>query len=216
MHPWPQAGAETRPAPSEAPAAPAPAAYPPLAPLRQLRLTYILAEGPDGLYVVDQHAAHERVRYEALEEAEGRGGEGVARQRLMPAAVVDLTPALVEALEAYAGEVALAGFRAEPFGGASVRIAEAPADVRLPGQVLRDLLSLLSDPGEAAPPAHRRRALMACRTAIRAGDALAPPEMARILDLLARCRFPATCPHGRPTVHRLPWDEVAAWFRRRA
>jgi DNA mismatch repair protein MutL len=184
-------------------------------PVRQVRLLYILAEASDGLYVVDQHAAHERVRYEAL-AADEAAGRPPARQRLLAPLIVDLAPGLVEVLVERQDEVAAAGFVAEPFGAASVRVREVPADLRLPGQVLRDLLAELADPSDRAPAAHRRRALLACRSAVRAGDALAPAEMARILEELGRCREGATCPHGRPTVRRLGWDEIAAWFRRRA
>lgn len=186
-----------------------------LVPLRQLRLLYILAEGPDGLYLVDQHAAHERVRYEAIEREE-RIGRGPSRQRLLPPLVLDLPASLAEVCIDRAAEVAAAGFAAAAFGPSSVRVTEVPSGIALPGQVLRDLLAGLADPTDTAPSGHRRRALMACRTAVRAGDALAPAEMARILADLGLCVAPATCPHGRPTVHRLGWDEVGAWFRRRA
>jgi len=183
--------------------------------LRQVRLTYILAEGPDGLYVVDQHAAHERVRYEEIGRADATG-RAPARQRLLPPLVLDLPPALVEVAAARGADLTAAGFDADPFGPASVRVREVPAGMRLPGQVLRDLLEALGDPTDNAPAAHRRRALLACRTAVRAGDALGLAEMGAILATLAVCQAPATCPHGRPTVRRLAWDEVGGWFRRRA
>lgn len=186
-----------------------------LTPIRQLRLVFIVAEGADGLYLIDQHAAHERVRYEAIEAAE-RAGRGPARQRLLPPLVLPLPAALVEVLAERENDVREAGFVATPFGPDAARVTEAPAGVDLPGQLLRDLLGSLGDPTDSAPAEHRRRALLACRSAVRAGDALAPAEMARILADLAACRAPWTCPHGRPTVHRLTWDEMAGFFRRRA
>ena len=180
------------------------AILPRLQPLAQLAASYILAEGPDGLYVVDQHAAHERVFFEQFERA-------VARQSLLQAMPLDLAePPLLE-LQA-------AGFTLEPFGGGAWLLREIPADLsgREPTALVADFVARLGDEPGAEPPQRRAaRALAACKAAVKAGDPLTLGEMVALLERLSACREAYTCPHGRPTVLRLSYPELERRFGRR-
>jgi DNA mismatch repair protein MutL len=179
------------------------AVLPRLVPIGQLAAAYILAEGPDGLYIVDQHAAHERVFFERFERA-------VARQLL-------LQPAAVELGDPPVAELAAAGFTLEPFGPGTWLLRAVPADLsgREPLALLRDFVAHLAEEPVAEPPQRRAaRALAACKAAVKAGDPLTAGEMAALLEDLASCRQAYTCPHGRPTVLRLTYPELERRFGR--
>jgi DNA mismatch repair protein MutL len=179
------------------------AVLPRLQPLGQLAASYILAEGPDGLYVVDQHAAHERVYFERFERA-------VARQMM-------LQPAPLEVADPPLAELAAAGFTLEPFGPGTWLLREVPADLsgREPSALVADFVARLADEPAAEPPQRRAaRALAACKAAVKAGDPLTLVEMGALLEDLAACRQAYTCPHGRPTVLRLSYPELERRFGR--
>lgn len=179
------------------------AVLPRLQPLGQLAASYILAEGPDGLYVVDQHAAHERVYFERFERA-------VARQML-------LQPATVELADPPLAELGAAGFALEAFGPGTWLLREVPGDLsgREPLALLRDFVARLGEEPAAEPPQRRAaRALAACKAAVKAGDPLTAVEMAALLEDLAACTQAYTCPHGRPTVLRLSYPELERRFGR--
>lgn len=180
--------------------------------LRQVRLLYIVAENPDGLELVDQHAASERIRYEALREAQ-RAGRAQVRQRLLTPLVLTVDPGLEEVCETHHRELLDWGFEADPFGPGTVRVHSVPPGLIGAGKALQELLQTFAS-GEDGR--HDRAALVACHTAVRAGDPLSLADMQRILDDLALCEAPATCPHGRPTVRGWSWAEVARLFARRA
>lgn len=185
---------------------------PALRPLGQVVGTYIVAVGVDGLYLLDQHAAHERVFFERL--ATGRGQ--VVTQALVVPTPVTLTAEQYRCWEAAAAELATAGFTVEPFGDDCVLLRAVPA--AWPGDPTEGFLAVLArmDGGGAAPgPEDVRRAMAACRAAIKAGQRLAEEDIAALLRELAACAEPFTCPHGRPTVVRLGPDALGRLFRRR-
>ncbi len=191
------------------PAAPGATRLPPLRPLGQVADAYVVAEGPDGLYLLDQHAAHERVFFERL-----AAPRPVATQPLVAPLPVSLGPERYRRWEEAAQEIAAAGFTVEPFGDGAVLLRAAPA--ALPGDPAAMLVGVLDRlDGHGAGPAEVRRAMAACKAAIKAGQRLAAADIAALLDDLGRCEEPFTCPHGRPTVVRLGVDELGRLFRRR-
>ncbi len=201
-------------APVEVPAA---GRLPALRLLGQVHRTYLLAEGPDGLVLIDQHAAHERVLYERLIE---RRRAGVADgQELVPPAVVRLRPPEAALLASCREALADLGCVVEDFGEDAVLVRSVPAiAARLsPDRLLAGLLAdLAADrPREVEDLLERLTIATACRSAVRAGDVLTPAEMASLLADLARTRDPFTCFHGRPTLVAVPRTTLESWFLRR-
>jgi DNA mismatch repair protein MutL len=200
---------------------PSPRALLDLAPptvLGQHRNTYIVASDGEDLLLIDQHTAHERVRFEAI--LARAGGGAVEAQTLLAPRLVPLAPELLPLLEAHAEPLRRLGFEAEPFGGqqACVRAAPAVLGTRDPRPVLEALLGELQD-REAADwvvsgvPA-RLSAVLACYSAVRAGEPLAPHVMAAIVRDLLSAADPALCPHGRPTMTRIARADISKWFGR--
>lgn len=183
-----------------------------LAALRQVRLLYIVAESDDGLRLVDQHAASERIRYEDLLAAL-KTGHAQVRQRLITPLVLSVQSGLEEICEAHEEDLLRWGFEARPFGTGAVRVWAVPPGLSLAGRALEALLQTFAT---GADGHHERAALVACHTAVRAGDPLSLTEMQRLLDDLSLCEAPATCPHGRPTVRGWTWPEIDRLFARRA
>jgi DNA mismatch repair protein MutL len=186
--------------------------------LGQHRNTYIVATDGDDLVLVDQHTAHERVRFEAI--LAGLERRGVESQLLLVPMVATLPPRLRPVLESSADTLRDLGFDAEPFGGDSVRIGAVPAVLggRDPGATLAAILSDLLDRESAqwavSSARERLAATVACHSAARAGDPLAGEAMRAIVAGLWSTRHPSSCPHGRPTRVRVPRDDVSRWFRR--
>jgi DNA mismatch repair protein MutL len=185
--------------------------------LGQLANTYLLAESPEGLVVVDQHAAHERVLYERLmrDRAAGRSAQVLASP-----VVVELGAAEAAAVAEVSGVLAELGLQVEPFGGGAVLVRSVPAVAgRLhPEAVLRACLQ--EGVWDGVPVAgreavERAASVVACHSAVRAGDVLAPEEMAALLEELERCEDPYTCFHGRPTLVVVPPERLEGWFLRR-
>ncbi|MDW7982887.1 MAG: DNA mismatch repair endonuclease MutL [Thermomicrobium sp.] len=182
--------------------------------LGQVKQSYIIAEGPDGMYLIDQHAAHERVLLERLlEQLERRG---VEQQRLIEPFVLELAPAHLEALERYGADLARLGWEIEPFGGASVAVRAVPAVVqRSLERVLLGVLEELATGGRGTTPLERVAISTACHAAIRAGQELSLPEMRELIRQLEQCQAPNACGHGRPTVVHLSTEELERQFGRR-
>jgi DNA mismatch repair protein MutL len=183
--------------------------------LGQAGALYIVAEGPDGMYLVDQHAAHERVLYEkVVAEREGRG---IEIQGLLSPSAVELTPAEDAVLAGLGETLQTHGFQLEPFGTRTYLLRAIPAVLvsKDPGRALADLLDNLSD--EADPVERKTRVAMtvACHAAVRAGKTMAMDEMRELLGLLERCELPRTCPHGRPTMIHLSNEALEREFHRR-
>jgi DNA mismatch repair protein MutL len=186
--------------------------------LGQHRNTYLVASDGEELLLVDQHTAHERVRFEVL-EAQLAGG-GVPSQGLLTPQVVTLDPGLSPLLEASLPALGELGLEVEPFGGGSVRIRAVPAllagrdpALMLHG-LLRDLGERESSQWAVEDARARLAATVACHSAVRAGQALGRETQLAILRDLFRTRHPTLCPHGRPTVVRVPREDVARWFGR--
>ncbi len=195
----------------------APRAAPDLPPLVQLRRTWILYEHDDGLVLIDQHSAHERILFERFMEHFSSGG--APSQRLLLPETVHLSPAEADALEANAGDLARLGFELEPFGGHSVIVHAVPTPhPRFDAlRCLRETLQGLT--GDRAPATHARHeklvATIACKAAVKAGDVLSPAEMRALVVALHSAALPAHDVHGRSGIARLTWDELERRFGRR-
>lgn len=190
---------------------------PPIAALTQLRRTYIVYEHEDGLVVIDQHSAHERVLFERFMRQFADGG--APSQRLLLPETLHLAPNDSEALEANRDALERLGYVLEPFGGHSVIVHAVPAPhPRFDAlRCLRDTLAALS--GDRSPAAHARHerlvATMACKAAVKAGDPLSGEEMRALVAALASTALPAHDVHGRSGIVLLAWDELDRRFGRR-
>ncbi len=178
--------------------------------LAQVRGTFLVCSGSDGLYVLDQHAAAERVTFDRLRRAfEARS---MSTQRLLIADVVELLPAEVTTLEEHAAEVAALGVELRAVGPNAVAVHAVPTLLMRgrPERIVRDLVAEL---GRAATrpfgdAADMVLATMACHGSIRAGDALSREEAVALLRALDHIDFAGHCPHGRPVVTRIGYDEL--------
>ena len=195
-----------------APSAPAPAPR-----LWQLHDTYILVQTRDGLAVVDQHAAHERVLFEAIVAAFER--DGASSQELVFPRTFQLDAAEWTAWEENRGLLERLGYRVEPFGVRAVALHAVPALGRgFRGE--ESFLELLADlshdePGGPEPNRHRRLARsLACRAAVKAGQPLAADEMDRLLSDLFATPLPTADVHGRPAIVRIGLEDLARRFER--
>jgi len=203
-------------APAAAPGA-SEAGVRPMTPLGQFRDTYIIAIDPDGICIVDQHVAHERVLFEQVMERLTLGT--LPGQRLLQPVLIDLTPSQREALRAHAADLTRLGFEIEEFGGASIRIAAVPTllGVDEGTSAVRALAEDLEgfDRGTRVEDALRRiAATTACHAAVKANQALSMGKMVHILDELRRTAFSSVCPHGRPVVLRMTRREIEKNFQR--
>ncbi|HWZ59150.1 MAG TPA: DNA mismatch repair endonuclease MutL [Gemmatimonadaceae bacterium] len=185
-------------------------------PLLQLRRTYLMFEHDDGVVLIDQHSAHERVLYEQFVAALSDGG--VASQKLLFPLTLHLGPAEGDAFEADRELFERLGFEIEGFGGHTLLVSSVPTphprfDAE---QCLRETLAALAGDRQAGAGRHERlAATVACKAAIKAGDALSPPEMRALYLALARTTLPAHDVHGRSTIVRVGWDELERRFGRR-
>jgi DNA mismatch repair protein MutL len=191
-----------------------PARMPILRPMGQAGTTYIIAEGPAGLYLIDQHAAHERVLFEQFIRQQRETGD--TAQPLLAPSVLELTPAQRGLVTLYAQALSQHGFEVEDFGGEFL-LRTAPVGLRResPAQAFTQLLDLMTRDDSPADPDARVAASLACHAAVRAGQSLSAEEMRDLLEQLEGCETPQTCPHGRPTMLHLSADELAKRFSRR-
>ena len=191
--------------------------------LGQVGLCYIIAEGPDGLVVVDQHAAHERVVFERVRAAMREGG--VPTQTFLVPLSVELGPRQLRTLEDAADDLAELGLQTESFGGRTVLLKSLPAAIRddkgprLLTDLLDDLGGVGANPCGGAKAAVQERldavaATIACHGSVRAGQKLAMDEMRALLGSLDRADYAGNCPHGRPTLLELSVGELERRFHR--
>jgi DNA mismatch repair protein MutL len=192
-----------------------------LRPLAQLRESFILAAGDDGLWIIDQHVAHERVLFEKI--LRDRQVEKVQRQRLLMPMLVELKPWQMVVFARIAEELEHNGFEVEPFGPQTLAVKAAP--VGLEGAALERMLAQVidqsaSDSGEPKQndelEAIRTRiaASIACHSAIKVNTALDPVRMEWLLLELAKTSHPTSCPHGRPIALLYSWKEIQRAFHR--
>jgi DNA mismatch repair protein MutL len=183
----------------------------------QLRQTYLLCEGDEGLYLLDQHAAAERVTFTRLRRA--YQARAVSSQALLFPAVIDVTPAEAELVEQRGAEIAEVGLDVRVRGPESVSIHAVPKLLQRASaeRLLRDLLSEVSRGGGRAFSAAVDLALatMACHGSVRAGDPLSPSEGKALLEALDQADFAGHCPHGRPVVTFQSWAELERKVGRR-
>lgn len=193
-----------------------PGRVPLLRPVGQVAAAYLVAEGPDGLYLIDQHAAHERILFERYMAQRGRT---IPAQALLEPVAVELPPASARQLEDQLPLLASLGFQVEHFGGRSFLVRAIPALLAGsdPGAALRVLVEDFEE-NEAPLGAEleaRAIARICKRAAIKAGKTLAPDEQRVLLSDLEACQSPRTCPHGRPTMIHLSVDLLERQFGRR-
>jgi DNA mismatch repair protein MutL len=201
-----------------APAQPAPSVeWSVLRFVAQLRQTYLLCEGDEGIYLLDQHAAAERVTFTRLRrEYQARA---VPSQALLFPAVIDLTPAETELVAERAAEIAEMGLDVRVRGPESVSVHAVPKLLQRASaeRLLRDLLSEVSRSGGRSFSAAVDLALatMACHGSVRAGDPLSASEAKALLHALDHADFAGHCPHGRPIVTFVSWAELERKVGRR-
>ncbi|MCB9451873.1 MAG: DNA mismatch repair endonuclease MutL [Anaerolineaceae bacterium] len=182
----------------------------------QVGATYIVAEGPAGLYLVDQHAAHERILYEQFMEEHARHEQ--PRQYALESQTIDLAPGESRLVEANLDALRAVGFEVEPFGTNTFVIRSVPAMLAdyAPAEVFLSILEDLEQghkPGQAS--VEEKIIIRVCkRAAVKAGQILSLTEMQGLIRQLERCQSPHTCPHGRPTMLHMTSDQLAREFGR--
>ena len=188
--------------------APAPTRY---RVLEQLDRTFIVVSDGDALLLVDQHAAHERIAYEAIVAAASNGS--VSEPLLMPQ-IVELDGARSAALDRTMDLLREGGLDIEAFGERTYRIVATPAGYSSRRFDIVGLLDDLSDDPRQRDVRERVWASLACHSVTVAGETLAPQEMTALVERLQHCANPMHCPHGRPTMIRFSADEIARMFKR--
>jgi DNA mismatch repair protein MutL len=180
----------------------------------QLSNTYIIAEGPEGLYLIDQHAAHERILYERVLAQWSR--QEVEVQGLLEPITIELNPREEEILRANKDMLAQFGFDIEPFGDKSYLIRTIPALATRANldEVMSAVLSDLDSKDEVTSWEQKIAQSLACHSAIRAGQQLSNEEMLALIRQLEQANQPRTCPHGRPTMIQLTSYQLEKEFGR--
>jgi DNA mismatch repair protein MutL len=192
-----------------------------LRPLGQLRESFILATGEDGLWIIDQHVAHERILFEKI--LRDRQVERVQRQRLLLPMLVELKPAQMVVFARIAEELERNGFEVEPFGPQTLAVKAAP--VGLEGTALERMLAeVIEQSSEDSDEVSQNEDLttlrtriaasIACHAAIKVNTALDPARMEWLLLELEKTDHPTSCPHGRPIALLYSWKEIQRAFHR--
>lgn len=205
------------------------AQLPPLRVVGQVGALYIIAEGPEGVYLIDQHAAHERILYEQFMAARyGQGNDsengyvggqsGVAQQHLLEPLTLHIGHELTGLVAHHLDELQTVGFSVEPFGGDTFLVRAVPAVLsgQDPLRALEEIVtSLAQQRNQVGEELEARLVKMICkRAAIKAGQLLSPLEMQELVRQLEACQSPRTCPHGRPTMIQLSAGELEKAFGR--
>ena len=200
----------TPPSPSVTPGK----ALPVLRVLGQIGNTYVVAEGPDGVYMIDQHAAHERVMFERVRAQTAAGTPDI--QSLLEPTVVELDTQKMELILHQSEAISGMGFVLEPFGDNAVILRGVPALLSESDQAgaLVDVLDLMAEGGGFETWEERAAYSIACHGAIRAGKVLSPEEMRELVTQLEQCAQPNTCPHGRPTMIHMSSGQLEREFGR--
>lgn len=185
--------------------------------LGQLKQTYLVCEGPDGLVLIDQHAAHERILYERMRAA--RAGDAARGQPFLVPISLELSASDARLVEASLEDLADLGFELEPFGGTTFLLKAAPGELEGAdlGQVICELATGLRTHGQGDAATASEEALlirMSCHAAVRAGDPLEPAEALALLRDLDGTPFHAQCPHGRPVTAKFDVAMLEGLFKR--
>jgi len=189
----------------------------PMIPLGQFRDTFIIAIDDDGVAIIDQHVAHERVLFERVMERLSSGR--LDSQRLLVPMVMELTASAQQALVNRAAELDRLGFEVEPFGSGTIKVTSVPALLRIEDSA-KALLALAEDlegldrGAQVQEALQRIAALTACHAAVKANYPLTYEKMAHILDELKATAYSTICPHGRPVMLRLTRREIEKNFDR--
>ncbi|MBA3944539.1 MAG: DNA mismatch repair endonuclease MutL [Herpetosiphonaceae bacterium] len=193
-----------------------PTSLPPLRVVGQVAETYVVAEAPDGMYLIDQHAAHERVVYERL--MGGPGQQPLDQQHLLLPVRPALPPAVATLLLGHTDDLLQWGFVLEQ-AGSELTVTGVPAGLLEAeiGPALQEMAEHLNSGNGSTPEDWREKVLttVACHSAIRAGQTLSHEEMRQLLQQLERCAFPRSCPHGRPTALLLSQSQLDRQFGRK-
>jgi DNA mismatch repair protein MutL len=179
----------------------------------QLSNSYIIAEGPDGLYLIDQHAAHERILFEKIRYQSSQ--HQIEVQGLLEPATFEVNPKEEEALKLHYEDLAEFGFSIEPFGDRTYLVRAVPALLQnkdWAGTVRELLASLLG--GDKSDWWETIAISIACHSAVRAGQALTDDEMRELIRQLEQTSIPNTCPHGRPTIIHISTGQLRKEFGR--
>ena len=182
----------------------------------QMGATYVITEGPDGMYLVDQHAAHERVMYDRI-VARRAAGEAPPVQPLLEPALLELGIERAACLEEYRAMLESLGLATEPFGDTNYLVRAVPAGIAGTdiARAIVALLDKLAGERRVQDPFARAAATVACHSSVRAGMALSLEEMRRLIEDLEATPTPRTCPHGRPTLVHLGTEAIERQFGRR-
>ncbi len=188
-----------------------------LKPLGQLRESFILAVNAEGLWIVDQHVAHERVLFEKI--LRQRAAERVESQRMLMPLIIELTPAQQAVFTEISDELRRNGFEVEPFGVRTIAVKTAPAGVDASDveRLLHELLEQFEREARGISLEQIRGAIaatVACHAAIKVNMALTPDKMEWLLAELAKTECPMSCPHGRPIVLRYSMKDIQRAFKR--
>lgn len=194
---------------------PHPSGVPVMRVLGQVGATYIVAEGPEGMFMIDQHAAHERVMYEKI--IGQMKSQAIERQPLLDPMVVELSPEELTAFDRSIDELREIGFDIDRFGEQLIAIRQIPAIVRGVdiAERIHLILQELADGGVGDSWLDSVAISAACHTSIRAGQALSLPEMRELVAQLERTAQPRACGHGRPTMLHMSQMELERQFARR-
>lgn len=183
--------------------------------LGQVANMFVIAEGPDGLYLIDQHAAHERILFEQLYA--GYEARAVDQQLLLQPVAMTLSAREIETLASVREDLETIGFGLEPFGDGSALVRAVPAilKIRHVDRTIRLMLEEIASGGRGTSRLESLAISAACHTSIRAGQPLSLLEMRELVTLLEQCSSPLACGHGRPTMLRMTADELERQFSRR-
>jgi DNA mismatch repair protein MutL len=188
-----------------------------LKPIGQFRDSFILATNEEGLWIIDQHVAHERILFEKV--LRERDTEQIQRQRLLMPLLIDLLPAQMITFAEIADELDRNGFEAEPFGPRTLAVKAAPVGLegRELEQMLEEVLAIPDRNRQTENAEARRRriaASIACHAAIKINQPLEPSKIDWLLDALGKTEHPTACPHGRPIALRYSYKDIQKAFQR--
>jgi DNA mismatch repair protein MutL len=186
-------------------------------PLGQLHESFIIAVDDEGLLLLDQHVAHERILFDKFRRSEGQ--RAIESQNLLLPETLDLTPAQMASFTAVEEELAMMGFGVMRLSGRTIAIKSIPTD--LPPAEIRNLLAEILDAVDLEKRGNAKATIrddiaasLACRAAVKINMKLTPEKMQWLIDRLLLTSSPTTCPHGRPVILRLTMKDIERGFHR--